>query len=194
MLLNQRVCQEQQDYDCSSFPGKCNRHTMLTESQQQTIAIILAFTAGTLINRRRLKPHLHHHQRDIESIPECIAGEKRTAVSSAERRKKREKSASDMLVFRWLSWIFGTFPFLPEIWYWLLTYWFAAFSHLVTRRTTRNKLKLIFISKGYINLVGLLQPVPSTPIRTSTPSPKNMHCNCSPSNASSTSTLSRPFR
>lgn len=54
-----------------------------------------------------------------------MSGEKRTDVSSAERRKKREKGGSDLLVFRWLSWILGTFPFLPEIWYWLLTYWFV---------------------------------------------------------------------
>ncbi|PNP39837.1 hypothetical protein TGAMA5MH_08102 [Trichoderma gamsii] len=93
--------------------------------------IILAFTAGTLINRRRLK---HPHQRDIESIPECIAGEKRTDVSSAERRKKRGKGGSDLLVFRWLSWIFGTFPFLPEIWYWLLTYWIYQLSRAFTAR------------------------------------------------------------
>ncbi|KAL7926361.1 PAP2 superfamily domain-containing protein [Trichoderma austrokoningii] len=84
--------------------------------------IILAFTAGTLINRRRLKPP----QRDIESSPECIPSEKRI-----DAKKKRVKGG---LVFRWLSWLFGTFPFLPEIWYWLLTYWIYQLSRAFTAR------------------------------------------------------------
>ncbi|KAM0263766.1 hypothetical protein ACHAQJ_001082 [Trichoderma viride] len=98
-------------------------------------SIALAFTAGTLINRRRLKPHSHghHHQRDIESIPEYISAEKKTDVSSAERRKGGKKG-SNLLVFRLLSWIFGTFPFLSEIWYWLLTYWIYQLARAFTAR------------------------------------------------------------
>ncbi|KAH8125689.1 hypothetical protein FP744_10002486 [Trichoderma asperellum] len=99
--------------------------------------ITLAFTAGTLINRRRLKPHQHHHhrQRDIESIPECISGEKRTSTDETSvGRRKNKKKGSDLLVFRLLSWVFGTFPFLIEIWYWLLTYWIYQLSRAFTAR------------------------------------------------------------
>ncbi|UKZ81808.1 hypothetical protein TrVFT333_009582 [Trichoderma virens FT-333] len=93
-------------------------------------SIALIFTAGTLINRRRLKPQ--RYQRDIESIPDYISAEKKTDDASASRRKGGK--GSNLLVFRVLSWIFGAFPFLSEIWYWLLTYWIYQLSRALTAR------------------------------------------------------------
>ncbi|TFA97526.1 hypothetical protein CCMA1212_010739 [Trichoderma ghanense] len=113
-------------------------------------AIALAFTAGTIINRRRTKrlSSAHHTSttvRDVETLPEYTCSiEKKTdddgslfssacssasssteaAAAAAAQRKKRRRG-SRLLVFRVLSWICATFPFLKEIWYWLLTYWFV---------------------------------------------------------------------
>ncbi|KAL7794246.1 PAP2 superfamily domain-containing protein [Trichoderma ceciliae] len=89
---------------------------------------------GTLINRRRLKPP-SHHQRDIESRPESTSVENKADVSSASLRKgRRGRRGSNRLIFRLISWTFGTFPFLSEIWYWLLTYWIYQLCRAFTAR------------------------------------------------------------
>ncbi|KAM6476971.1 PAP2 superfamily-domain-containing protein [Trichoderma sp. SZMC 28011] len=114
-------------------------------------SIALAFTAGTLINRRRLKPQ--RYQRDLESIPDYISAEKKTDdASSASHRKgsnSSNKGGSNSLVFRVLSWIYGTFPFLSEIWYWLLTYWVYQLSRAFTARAIAPYPQIYLVAKQH---------------------------------------------
>ncbi|KAL7956847.1 PAP2 superfamily domain-containing protein [Trichoderma compactum] len=113
---------------------------------QRIIAIALAFTAGMLINRRRLKHQ--RYQRDIESIPDYISAEKKTEDASASHRKGGNKG-SNSLVFRVLSWIYGTFPFLSEIWYWLLTYWVYQLSRAFTARAIAPDPHVYLVAKQH---------------------------------------------
>ncbi|PTB63696.1 hypothetical protein BBK36DRAFT_143812 [Trichoderma citrinoviride] len=86
-------------------------------------AIALAFTAGTIINRRRTKLHAaqttHTTVRDIETLPEV------------------------------LSWICATFPFLKEVWYWLLTYWIYQLSRAFSARIIAPHPQIYLLAKQH---------------------------------------------
>ncbi|KAF2192235.1 hypothetical protein K469DRAFT_716748 [Zopfia rhizophila CBS 207.26] len=79
-----------------------------------TIALI--FTAGTLINRR--KPRYNHLSLDSK---DASLGSSRT--SSPDSRQASWLPENSAFRHNLLSRFLAAFPFLLEIWYWLLTYW-----------------------------------------------------------------------
>ncbi|KAL7931751.1 PAP2 superfamily domain-containing protein [Trichoderma chlorosporum] len=117
----------------------------LSKNVLEPASVALVFTAGTFINRRRLKPQ--RYQRDIESIPDHGSTEKKTDDASASHRKEYKGSKS--LVFRLLSWIFGEFPFLIEIWYWLLIYWVYQLGRAFTARAIASCPQVYLVAKQH---------------------------------------------
>ncbi|KAL6864554.1 PAP2 superfamily domain-containing protein [Trichoderma novae-zelandiae] len=119
-------------------------------------AIALAFTAGTIINRRRTKLHAQA-VRDVESLPEYTASiEKKTDVSSSSSSSSESAAAqgkkrrgSRVLVFRVLSWTWATFPFLKEVWYWLLTYWVYQLSRAFSARIIAPHPQIYLLAKQH---------------------------------------------
>ncbi|EGR44606.1 uncharacterized protein TRIREDRAFT_124056 [Trichoderma reesei QM6a] len=136
-------------------------------------AIVLVFTAGTILNRRRTKlpssssSSSHHTVRDVETLPEYTSSveKKKTdsiplsassssasssslTESAAQRRKKRQRG-SKLLAFRVLSWICATFPFLKEIWYWLLTYWIYQLSRAFSARIIAPHPQIYLLAKHH---------------------------------------------
>ncbi|KAL7810738.1 PAP2 superfamily domain-containing protein [Trichoderma aethiopicum] len=130
-------------------------------------AIVLVFTAGTILNRRRTKLLSSHHAvRDVETLPEytCSTIEKKkktdvtlstsssassSSTESAARRKKKRQRGPKMLVFRVLSWICAKFPFLKEIWYWLLTYWVYQLSRALSARIIAPHPQIYLLAKHH---------------------------------------------
>lgn len=70
-----------------------------------------------MINRRRVPSEFCH---DIEGLePDGPLRSDIAKVDIAERRRAPNR------FFSLISSIFNTFPFLIEIWYWNLTYWYV---------------------------------------------------------------------
>ncbi|RMJ09086.1 hypothetical protein BHE90_005654 [Fusarium euwallaceae] len=86
--------------------------------------IVLAFTAGCLINRRRndRKDYSSCLEEDIESGEGYVDSPplKPSLLAQPETSVRRK---APNLIFVLLSKFFNTFPFLIEIWYWNMTYW-----------------------------------------------------------------------
>jgi hypothetical protein len=85
--------------------------------------IVLAFTVGCLINRRRDTQITYNEslddvegQRYVDSPPL-----KPTLLQQPERPVRKAPN----IFFVLLSRFFNAFPFLIEIWYWNLTYWYV---------------------------------------------------------------------
>lgn len=78
------------------------------------IAIVAIFTIGSWVNRRKSIAHDEDHREPLlrEEPPE----EPESGLYATGQRSLRNR--------RYLhSRILAQFPFLLEIWYWLLTYW-----------------------------------------------------------------------
>ncbi|KAF5027441.1 hypothetical protein F66182_462 [Fusarium sp. NRRL 66182] len=94
---------------------------MVTASKNvvEPLFIVLAFTAGCLINRRR----------DIQTpYGDCLDDVEKRSIDSPPLKptllaSERPVRKAPNLLFALLSRFFNTFPFLVEIWYWNLTYW-----------------------------------------------------------------------
>ncbi|KAM5343187.1 hypothetical protein ACJ41O_014153 [Fusarium nematophilum] len=82
--------------------------------------IVLAFTAGCLINRRRHDDPKQLPQDDIESAERYVDSPplKPTLLQPSPPIRRAPN-----LFFELLSRFFNAFPFLIEIWYWNMTYW-----------------------------------------------------------------------
>ncbi|KAF7563342.1 hypothetical protein G7046_g777 [Stylonectria norvegica] len=84
--------------------------------------IVIGFTTGCLINRRRNGYHQHDDpEDDIEAGDRYTDGSPplKPTVLYSERPIRR----SPNIFFSLLSRFFNAFPFLVEIWYWNMTYW-----------------------------------------------------------------------
>ncbi|KAK8252634.1 integral membrane protein [Phyllosticta capitalensis] len=93
-------------------------------------AIVLVFTVGTLINRRR-----NIRQDDTEACaPLVTPSDEVNSVSIPETSRFRGNLTSRFL---------AKFPFLMEIWYWNLSYWTYQLARALTATLIRNN-KAIF--------------------------------------------------
>lgn len=84
----------------------------------------MAFTAGCLLNRRRGGQSLPQEtlSDDLESGERYADGSpplKPTVIHTENPVRKAPN-----LFFRLLSRFFNAYPFLVEIWYWNMTYWY----------------------------------------------------------------------
>ncbi|OJJ41779.1 hypothetical protein ASPWEDRAFT_48280 [Aspergillus wentii DTO 134E9] len=82
----------------------------------EPLAIVLVFTVGTLINRRKSSNKLR-----LPIGPETPLLREETRESDASEDSNREARTESRLTIQ--SRFLAYFPFLIEIWYWLLTYW-----------------------------------------------------------------------
>ncbi|KAM0192953.1 hypothetical protein ACHAPI_007900 [Fusarium lateritium] len=85
----------------------------------EPLFIVVAFTAGCLINRRRSGQVSYTELNDIES---CQLKSIDSPPLKPNLLQQSQRKAPN-LVFVLLSRFFNAFPFLIEIWYWNLTYW-----------------------------------------------------------------------
>ncbi|KAM0269706.1 hypothetical protein ACHAPA_003914 [Fusarium lateritium] len=85
----------------------------------EPLFIVVAFTAGCLINRRRSGQVSYIELDDIEACQ--LKSIDSPPLKSALLQQSQRKAPN--LVFVLLSRFFNAFPFLIEIWYWNLTYW-----------------------------------------------------------------------
>lgn len=97
--------------------------TNLTKNVVEPAFIVLAFTAGCLLNRRRGGQSLPQEtlSDDLESGERYTDGSpplKPTVIHTENPVRKAPN-----LLFRLLSRFFNAYPFLVEIWYWNMTYW-----------------------------------------------------------------------
>ncbi|RGP70066.1 integral membrane [Fusarium longipes] len=94
---------------------------MVTASKNviEPVFIVLAFTAGCLINRRK--------DTQISYLEDVETGQRYTDSPPLKpvllQQSERPSRKASNLVFVLLSRFCNTFPFLIEIWYWNLTYW-----------------------------------------------------------------------
>lgn len=100
-------------------PSTCPRH-----NNNSPLVIVLAFTAGCLINRRRndRKDYTNCLDDDVEA-GEAYVDSPPLKPSLLAQPEPSVRRRAPNLVFVLLSRFFNTFPFLIEIWYWNMTYW-----------------------------------------------------------------------
>lgn len=84
------------------------------------------FTVGTLVNRRRGSRH------DIEARLPLVDDSDSSDTSSPplkaiylDHPRRYTRRNAPNLFFDLLSRFWNKYPFLPEIWYWNLTYWYV---------------------------------------------------------------------
>lgn len=96
-------------------------------------SIVLAFTAGTLINRRRA---IREDEREVRA-PLLAPSPRATSPQSLPSARPTYPDNSrfrDNLTSRFLA----KFPFLIEIWYWNLTYWVYQLARALTATLIRG--------------------------------------------------------
>ncbi|XEU99167.1 hypothetical protein FSHL1_004454 [Fusarium sambucinum] len=96
---------------------------MVTASKNvvEPVFIVLAFTAGCLINRRKDTQVTYNElSEDVETGQRYIDS---PSLKPALLQNERPARKAPNLFFVLLSRFFNKFPFFIEIWYWNLTYW-----------------------------------------------------------------------
>ncbi|KAG8355964.1 hypothetical protein FVEN_g6133 [Fusarium venenatum] len=108
---------------------------MVTASKNvvEPVFIVLAFTAGCLINRRKdTQVAYNESSEDVETGQRYIDS---PSLKPALLQNERPVRKAPNLFFVFLSRFFNKFPFLIEIWYWNLTYWIYQGLRAVSART-----------------------------------------------------------
>ncbi|KAJ4015048.1 hypothetical protein NW752_006504 [Fusarium irregulare] len=100
----------------------------------EPVFIILAFTAGCLINRRRdTQVSYNESSEDVENGQRYVDSPPLKPALLPQSERPTRKAPNFLFVL--LSRFFNTFPFLIEIWYWNLTYWIYQGLRAVSART-----------------------------------------------------------
>ncbi|KFA71566.1 hypothetical protein S40288_08860 [Stachybotrys chartarum IBT 40288] len=111
----------------------------------EPLFIVAAFTAGTLINRRR-KPPSRSHAVDLEASPDASLLFKPPAhhLDVGSPPASLRVVVSDLL-----SRFFTAYPFLIEIWYWNLTYWIYQLARAVSAVNISSNASVFLLARSH---------------------------------------------